>query len=125
LGKIDTWDYQLTFLHWQEGLHAVIPRKNLVSNIGFGPSATHTINSSSQFSNQAIEMLRFPLFHPTEVVRDSKYDLAFEKLRFRLSLVREYGFRLVAKLPIFMQVWARVIYGGFQYRVRGGTKKNL
>ena len=42
-GEIDTWDYQWTFACWaQQGL-TCLPAKNLVTNIGFGPGATHTI----------------------------------------------------------------------------------
>lgn len=41
-GEIDTWDYQSQYLHWLHGHRSVLPVKNLVSNIGFDPRATHT-----------------------------------------------------------------------------------
>jgi len=41
-GKIDTWDYQWTFYNWKNKWLSVIPSVNLVSNIGYGPEATHT-----------------------------------------------------------------------------------
>jgi hypothetical protein len=62
-GKIDTWDYQVTLATWVHELVAAIPQKNLVSNIGFGADATHTIVSSS-VSDLATEELIFPLTHP-------------------------------------------------------------
>lgn len=41
-GLIDTWDFQLLFSCWKlQGLH-VVPRHNLISNLGYGPEATHT-----------------------------------------------------------------------------------
>jgi len=41
-GHVDTWDFQMMFLSWHlGGLHAS-PSRNLVSNIGYGPEATHT-----------------------------------------------------------------------------------
>lgn len=41
-GLIDTWDFQLMFDGWHRGgLHAA-PARNLISNIGYGPDATHT-----------------------------------------------------------------------------------
>ena len=45
-GEIDTWDSQWLMSTWnQEGL-AVLPEANLVTNIGFGPDATHTRGQS-------------------------------------------------------------------------------
>ena len=39
---IDTWDFQLLFSCWKaQGLN-VVPRHNLISNLGYGPDATHT-----------------------------------------------------------------------------------
>ena len=55
-----TWDFvwaRTGFL--VDGLHAV-PMRNLVSNIGFRPDATHTRNPSA-FSNLSTEAMEFPL----------------------------------------------------------------
>lgn len=41
-GRVDTWDYQLTFLSFLEMGRNIITHVNLVDNIGFGPNATHT-----------------------------------------------------------------------------------
>ncbi|MCC5468074.1 glycosyltransferase family A protein [Pelosinus baikalensis] len=72
-GRIDTWDYQLLFASWlQNGLH-VLPNINLVSNIGFGPEATHT-KVISQCANLPITAMEDPLNHPTFVIRDSWAD---------------------------------------------------
>lgn len=46
--KIDTWDYQWTHAMWMQRGLAVLPQRNLVSNIGFGIEATHTTGSSWQ-----------------------------------------------------------------------------
>ena len=42
LGEIDTWDYQVSYLLWTTNRLVVLPKENLVSNIGFGSDATHT-----------------------------------------------------------------------------------
>lgn len=47
-GKINTWDYQWVFSIWSNGGLSVIPNQNLISNIGFGAGATHTIQESEQ-----------------------------------------------------------------------------
>lgn len=41
-GEIDTWDYSWTASTWYRGGLTATPNANLVSNIGFGPGATHT-----------------------------------------------------------------------------------
>ncbi|WP_157359767.1 nucleotide-diphospho-sugar transferase [Algoriphagus mannitolivorans] len=55
-GEIDTWDYQLQYLVWNRKGLTVMPKNNLVSNIGFGPEATHT-TEESKFSNLPSEAL--------------------------------------------------------------------
>lgn len=42
LGKIKTWDYQLNYMLWQNSQLCVIPKYNLITNIGFDDRATHT-----------------------------------------------------------------------------------
>jgi len=72
-GRIDTWDYQLVFTSWlQNGLH-ILPNINLVSNIGFGPEATHT-KVMNQCANLPITAMEYPLNHPPFVIRDSWAD---------------------------------------------------
>jgi len=80
--RIDTWDYQFALLQWTERYLSVIPNKNLVSNIGFGPDATHTVDRYSTFANAEIEKIGFPLIHPDKVSRDTERDLEIEFLKF-------------------------------------------
>jgi hypothetical protein len=46
-GKLDTWDYQWVYAGWQHDGVSVIPNVNLITNIGFGPDATHTIGPAA------------------------------------------------------------------------------
>lgn len=46
--EIDTWDYQWTACVWYHGGLTATPNANLVTNIGFGPDATHTVSASDQ-----------------------------------------------------------------------------
>lgn len=66
-GKIDTWDYQLTFAAWQTNCLSVLPEVNLVTNLGFGPEATHTKACNSPDAALPVEPMEFPLRHPTHV----------------------------------------------------------
>lgn len=68
-GKLSTWDYQLVFLVFFYRLLCVQPYVNLISNIGFGPNATITKDTSSPRANQKSEAIDFPIKHPTELIR--------------------------------------------------------
>lgn len=45
-GDIDTWDYQWSWTRASQGGLSVIPARNLISNIGFRPDGTHTVEDS-------------------------------------------------------------------------------
>ena len=75
---LDTWDYVWTYSCWvQNGLTAT-PRVNLVTNIGFGPDATHTIDPNDGWSRRPIGSLLFPLKHPVLVVPHQRFDAFVE-----------------------------------------------
>lgn len=56
-----TWDYQWLFTRLAYGGLSVVPAKNLVSNVGFGEQATHTLDASSNLSRLPTFDLEFPL----------------------------------------------------------------
>ena len=71
-GEIDTWDYQWTACAWYHGGLTATPNVNLVTNIGFGPDATHTISSGDE-----VGLPIFPLgslTHPKQVKQDLAAD---------------------------------------------------
>ena len=70
---INTWDYQFVYSIWKaEGL-TILPRSNLVSNLGFRPDATHTSDPSNPLAALPLEPMSFPLQHP-EKMRDRLAD---------------------------------------------------
>ena len=72
--EIDTWDYQWIFACLVNSGLVVIPRVNLVSNIGFDADATHT-NFVSIFGDRRTMSLDFPLCHPPYVMHDLQTDM--------------------------------------------------
>lgn len=84
----NTWDYQWTFACWIQGGLSIVPNSNLVSNIGFGPEATHTKSAESKFANMPVQAMHFPLFHPPDITRDRKADALTEKVVFSGNLDR-------------------------------------
>ena len=81
-GEIDSWAYRWTFSCWFNGGLTSVPRLNLVSNIGFGPEATHTLQSDSARANLPVRELQWPLVHPDFVARDAVADAAIRKVAF-------------------------------------------
>jgi hypothetical protein len=72
-GKIDTWDYQWTFINLIKNRVGILPALNLISNIGFGMEATHTVRKNN-LANLPITPIHFPLTHPVEVVKNEMAD---------------------------------------------------
>jgi hypothetical protein len=83
-GKIDTWDYQWVFTSWIQNSLVILPNVNLVSNIGFGESATHTTKTNILAQLEA-GPIKFPLLHPPFMLRDCVADRYTEKLEKSLS----------------------------------------
>lgn len=46
LGGIDTWDSIFAERAWFLGIKTLVPKENLISNVGFGASGTHTRDST-------------------------------------------------------------------------------
>ncbi|HMK19998.1 MAG TPA: hypothetical protein VK492_17475 [Chitinophagaceae bacterium] len=63
-GRYDTWDFQFIFNMWHKKGVGVIPNTNLISNIGFGNNATHTVNADSPSANKAVGSIS-RIDHPT------------------------------------------------------------
>lgn len=72
--KLNTWDYQWDFCRYVNSGLSIIPKVNLVKNVGFGADATHTFSQENYFSKLASENLELPLTHPSFLVRNRKID---------------------------------------------------
>ena len=103
--KIDTWDYQLSLTQWINGYLSVIPSRNMISNIGFGSTATHTVNPKSVYSNSPRSEMIFPLTHPPAVKADSVHDLALEEEKFQTGALSGFALSVFGVLPPKFQKW--------------------
>lgn len=81
-GQLDAWDYQYYLSCWLDGSLAVAPERNLVSNIGIGQDATHTIDPAP-YLNCPAECMDFPLIHPPFMVCDRISDQETFRRRLR------------------------------------------
>ena len=48
--KIDTWDYQLSFLLFEQNIINLVPSVSLAKNIGFDSEATHTKEKTPEYA---------------------------------------------------------------------------
>jgi hypothetical protein len=67
-GKIDTWDYIWFYTCLSQSGLSVLPNINLVSNLGFGPNATHTFDIASHFANLPAGEIQH-IRHPQHLIR--------------------------------------------------------
>lgn len=70
--EINTWDYQWLYTRWIQNDLSIMPKTNLVSNIGFGFDATHTSSSSPLAKLPATDI--WDIKHPLFMVRDTNTD---------------------------------------------------
>ena len=73
-GLIDTWDYQWVYTMFKQGGLSAMPAVNLITNVGFGADATHTVNPEAKLANLPSAALPLPLVHPTAVVPERSAD---------------------------------------------------
>lgn len=75
--QVDTWDYQWAYAKLCCGGLNIVPAVNLVSNIGFGPDATHTLNAADPRAALATHGLTFPLQHAGSITPWQQADRAY------------------------------------------------
>lgn len=93
----NAWDYQWLYTNLKNNALRIVPRVNLITNIGFGPGATHTTGADSRFTPPAIAM-EFPLKHPPSFIPLRSLDRHIETLCSATLLQRIAGnLRSVAK----------------------------
>ena len=90
-GLVDTWDLQWDFCrHMNDGL-GIVPKQNLVNNIGFNRAdATHTVGKSFEdFSTGKVE---FPIQFVAEekVALNQAYDAAYMRKNMGLKKIYNY-----------------------------------
>lgn len=93
-GQLDTWDAQWNFaVRTNNGL-SVRPIKNLIKNIGFGSSATHTTEYNASLAENNFSDIEFPVKHPPFIMVYKKYDDEYAKIFFD----HRYSMRVMRKI---------------------------
>jgi len=102
--KLDAWDYRWTLSLWANEMMCIIPKMNLVRNIGFDALGTHTVEK--EFAGLSMHdtcSMEFPLIHPQELSSDRFLDD---------QVFRTHYQRLEGKRNLWQKLWARLSRGG-------------
>lgn len=72
--KINSWDGQWTYACLINNGLCIMPKVNLISNIGFGKDATHSKTETHEFANIPTCEIEIPLTHPRDIVANIEAD---------------------------------------------------
>lgn len=96
-GNIDTWDYQLTIINFFNNSLSVIPNVNLISNIGFGAGATHTVDAANRYANLPLGKLG-DITHPLYILPQKEADYHTLAYDFDVDRIKKKQNRLDRRL---------------------------
>ena len=90
-GKNRNWDYQWTFKNFYKKRLSIVPKKNLISNIGI---EGHGRNSKKLF-NLKTHKIKFPLNHPKNIELNCRIDKSICK---KTYIMPKISFRIKNKI---------------------------
>lgn len=85
-GRIDTWDFQWMLACWRRGGRCIVPRVNLVQNIGFDDRGTRTGRKLNRFSIPAAELT--VRTHPSSSAINTEADVSTDNFYYSGTLSR-------------------------------------
>lgn len=98
--KLDAWDYRWTLSLWLHKMVCIIPKLNLVRNIGFDALGTHTVETNfAGLSMHDTCSVEFPLIHPQKMSSDRCLDD---------QVFRTHYQKLEGKRNLWQKFWARL-----------------
>ena len=84
--KFDSWSFIWTYTGFIKKYLHIIPKKNLIKNIGFDKSATNTKKIKYDIKLKDKKSFKFPLIHPPKIITNKIYDKLCEDKIFSKSL---------------------------------------
>ena len=86
--KINTWDYQFIYSLYFNKQLTLIPRLNLVQNIGFNDNATHTDKSNSKLLSKTSRDMEVLGLEIKDLTPNERYDQKIYKTIFKWSILK-------------------------------------
>tara|TARA_B110000483_G_C17839694_1_gene406057 strand:- start:81 stop:587 length:507 start_codon:yes stop_codon:yes gene_type:complete len=80
--EVDTWDYQFCYLLLKNKGKCIVPKVNLVSNVGFGDDATHTFDAESENANRKRYEINLPLNFAPNSESEKKINRYYDRNEF-------------------------------------------
>lgn len=98
---LNTWDVAWVFACWRHRMMSIVPRTNLITNIGCGAEASH-IKSRTRMSELPTTAMRFPLVHPSTALTNQMADRYVQKNFFEgITLTQWLYWKMRLPLPIW------------------------
>lgn len=115
-----SWAYPWTFSMWLNKGVAILPGRNLVTNVGFGDLATNTLDRPDWYDNISSGPVTFPLVHPPSTALDPEIDHWIDRHIFRTTNRWYRTMRLVARVtgPIGLEGRLRRLYRRLHSQVK-------
>jgi hypothetical protein len=108
-GKVDTWDFQWFFTLWFQKQLCIVPKGNLVQNVGFDSEATHTDGTLPHYIDKnPITELKFPIQHP----QDKNINIDFDKIV--SQVIFKIGLKTILKNKLSRNTQLKYIYRRFK-----------
>lgn len=110
---IDTWDYQWFYSIWNRNGFSITPNSNLVVNLGFRNSSTHTFLRDSYKEVNEYSEIKLPLVHPEKIIDKAADKNTFNNvlgynLKRLFRLFRENDTLIIIKFLIRTRVLPRL-----------------
>ena len=84
--RCNSWAYPLSYFMGKRKGYCVIPRINMIENIGFSNDSTHT-DSKPEWMDLTSHPMEFPLKHPDSVKWSEEYDDVLSSYYFKSGWV--------------------------------------
>lgn len=91
--KLSSWDVQWNYTLWKEKSWVILPKQNLIQNLGYNESATFTKLSESFILDLPLETCCFPLIHPTQKMINLDAEIEPKVIQF-LEEIMQFNRRL-------------------------------
>jgi hypothetical protein len=96
--EIDTWDYQFSYLLLKNKGKCIVPRANLITNVGFGADATHTFSVESEAANRKRFEINIPLRHSPSPASEEEINAFYDKHEFSTKPIIVRAINKLARL---------------------------
>jgi len=101
--EIRAWDYLFMFSSLKNGAVSIVPNVNLIKNIGFGPGASHPVDTESPVAMLETFNINLPLKHPSIISRNLIAD-EFQ------SRTLHYKRSVIEKIIYYPFSWRKLYY---------------